>query len=52
MELTKREIEMGTGKTIPLLFKFGIPTMLGMVAAELPDAEAISRAVIEATLVR
>jgi len=31
MELTKREIEMGTGKTIPLLFKFGIPTMLGMI---------------------
>lgn len=31
MELTKREIEMGTGKTVPLLFKFGIPTMLGMI---------------------
>lgn len=31
MELTRREIEMGTGKTFPPLFKFGIPTMLGMI---------------------
>lgn len=31
MDLTKREIEMGTGRTVPLLFKFGIPTMLGMI---------------------
>lgn len=31
MESTKREIEMGEGKIIPLLFKFGIPTMLGMI---------------------
>ncbi len=35
MELTKREIEMGTGKTIRLLFKFGIPTMLGMIISAL-----------------
>lgn len=31
MELTKREIEMGEGKIISLLFRFGIPTMIGMV---------------------
>lgn len=31
MELTKREMEMGEGKIVPLLFKFGIPTMLGMI---------------------
>lgn len=31
MELTKREIAMGEGKIVPLLFQFGIPTMLGMI---------------------
>ena len=31
MELTKRELAMGEGKIVPLLFQFGIPTMLGMI---------------------
>lgn len=31
MELTKREVEMAGGNVTALLFKFGIPTMLGMI---------------------
>lgn len=31
MKLTKREQEMTYGRVLPLLFKFGIPTMLGMI---------------------
>ena len=31
MELTTRELAMREGKIVPLLFKFGIPTMLGMI---------------------
>lgn len=31
MELTNKELEMLNEKVVPLLFKFGIPTMLGMI---------------------